>query len=109
MEESQAVEALSALSQETRLRILRFLVTKGEAGATAGDIGEAVDAISSRTSFHLSALTQAGLITRTRVSRNLIYRVNFAAIGGLIGYLVQDCCQGNEEVLACCQLPSGCC
>ncbi len=109
MNESQAVEALSALSQETRLRILRFLVTRGEDGATAGEIGEEVEAISSRTSFHLSALEQAGLINRTRVSRNIVYRVDFQAIGGLIGYLVQDCCQGNAAVLACCQMPSDCC
>ena len=109
MNGSQAVEALSALSQETRLRILRFLVTKGEAGASAGEISEEVGAISSRTSFHLSALAQAGLITRTRVSRNIVYRVDFNAVGGLVGYLVQDCCGGNEAVLKCCQVPTDYC
>ena len=43
------------------------------------------------------------------MSRNIVYRVDYQAIGGLIGYLVQNCCQGNEAVLACCQMPSDCC
>ena len=40
MNEDQVIEALGALAQETRLRILRFLVTKGSDGASAGEIGD---------------------------------------------------------------------
>lgn len=109
MNESQAADALSALSQETRLRILRYLVSKGGAGAPAGDISRAVDAISSRTSFHLSALSRAGLITRERIARSIVYRVDFKAVGGLLGYLVQDCCRGNADVVRCCHTPGDCC
>jgi DNA-binding transcriptional ArsR family regulator len=102
MNESQVIIALSALSQETRLRILRYLVTRGEAGAAAGEIGTAVAASSSRCSFHLSALAGAGLIVSVRRSRSIIYRVDFAAVGAMIGYLVRDCCNSNAHVLACC-------
>jgi len=102
MNESQVIGALAALSQETRLRILRYLVTKGEGGAAAGEIGRAVAASSSRSSFHLSALSRAGLIVSVRKSRSIIYRVDFDAVGAMIGYLVKDCCNNHAQVLACC-------
>jgi len=69
MKDTQALEMLSALSQETRLCIVRYLVARGVNGATAGDIGAAVNAASSRASFHLSALENAGVITSERRSR----------------------------------------
>lgn len=102
MNENQVVAALSALSQETRLRMVRYLVTKGGEGAAAGEVAEAAGASSSRASFHLSALSQAGLITATRASRSIVYRVDFAAMGGLIAYLIEDCCASDPAVLGCC-------
>ena len=102
MEESQVVSALSALSQETRLRMVRHLVTKGSEGAAAGEVAEAAGASSSRASFHLNALSQAGLITATRASRSIVYRVNFPAMGALIAYLIKDCCQNDPAVISCC-------
>ena len=102
MNEGQVIKALAALSQETRLRILRYLVTKGATGASAGEVGHVVDASSSRSSFHLSALSRAGLITSTRKSRKIIYRVDFGEVGAMIGYLVKDCCKSHTEVIACC-------
>ena len=102
MDESQVIEALGALAHEARLRILRYLVTCGPEGAAAGAIGAAVEASSSRASFHLAVLSKARLITSTRVSRSIIYRVEFAAMGSLMSYLVNDCCQGHKSVRACC-------
>lgn len=102
MKEQDVIAALGALAQETRLRILRHLVTMGDAGAAAGDISEVVGATPSRTSFHLSSLADAGLIHATRASRSIIYRVDFDAMGDLIGYLVRDCCKGDRRVTACC-------
>lgn len=108
MNESQVIEAMGALAQETRLRILRFLVTKGSNGASAGEIGVAVEASSSRASFHLSTLANAGLVTAERKSRNIIYRVNFEAMGDMLGYLIKDCCNNHQDVVACCQRPNKC-
>lgn len=62
MQEKHALEAFAALSQETRLRIVRLLVTAGPDGLSAGAIGEAMGASSSRTSFHLSHLKKSGLV-----------------------------------------------
>lgn len=102
MKEEQVIEALGALAQETRLRIVRHLVRCGDEGASAGDIGSAVAASPSRLSFHLAGLTDAGILTGTKVSRSMIYRVDFAAMGALLGYLVEDCCAGDPRVRACC-------
>ena len=73
MNESQALAAFSALAQETRLRIVRLLVTAGPDGLPAGAIGDAMDnASSSRMSFHLAQLEQAGLVTSRREGRSII-------------------------------------
>jgi len=108
MNEAEALEALSSISSETRLRILKKLVAAGPDGLTAGEIAVEVGAAPSRASFHLSNMTEAGLLTSSRVSRQVTYRVDFAAMGALIRYLLEDCCNNNETVRACC-LPGGRC
>lgn len=108
MNEAQAIDVLSALSQETRLRIVRYLVSCGDNGASAGDVATQVDATSSRASFHLSALENAGVITAERRSRKIIYRADFEHIGGLMSFLLNDCCSNHPNIRACC-LSEGCC
>ena len=108
MEETQAIDVLHALSQETRLRIVRYLVDCGDDGASAGEIGKVVDATSSRASFHLSALENAGVITSKRQSRSIIYRVSFECLGHVISFLLNDCCGAHPDIRACC-LRGDCC
>ena len=99
MNEKQALSAFAALSQETRLRIVRLLVTAGPEGMPAGAIGEAMDgASSSRMSFHLSHLEQADLIESRRDGRSIIYSASYPALSGLLEFLMRDCCQGHPEV-----------
>ena len=81
---------------------------RGPTGAPAGEIGEAVGFTSSRGSFHLAALTRAGLLTSEKVSRQVIYRADFDRLGALAGFLIHDCCGGDPRVVACCA-PSGAC
>lgn len=102
MRESQALGILGALSHETRLRIVRYLVRRGADGASAGDIAEQVGAASSRASFHLANLEHAGVIMSERHSRSIIYRANFTDLGGLISFLLEDCCGGHPDIVACC-------
>lgn len=102
MNESQAIAALNAIGEPTRLAILRHLVRAGPGGATAGAIAEAAGATSSRMSFHLAALSQAGLVTQEKVSRTRVYRASYATLGALIAYLIEDCCLGHASVMACC-------
>ena len=103
MNETQATAMFGALSQETRLRIVRYLVGRGTDGAPAGEIALAVGAISSRASFHLAALEKAGLVTSKRRSRQIIYAANLASLSGLVSYILNDCCGGHPDILACCQ------
>jgi len=98
MDEQRALGAFAALSQETRLRIVRLLVTAGPNGLPAGAIGDAMDASSSRMSFHLSHLENAGLIASRREGRSIIYSATYPALAGLIEFLMRDCCQGHLEV-----------
>lgn len=108
MDEPQAIKMFGALSQETRLHIIRYLIECGENGSSAGDVGEKVGAASSRTSFHLSALENAGLVTSERRSRHIIYRANLENLGGLASFLLNDCCGSHPDILACCDPRNRC-
>ena len=100
MDERQAINACAALAQETRLRMLRLLVTAGPEGLPAGAVAEAVGAIPSNVSFHLKELERAGLVQSRRAARSIIYSAAFPALSGLIQFLMRDCCQGHPEVCA---------
>lgn len=102
MNESQALAALRGLSNETRLQIVRLLVRAGPDGMAAGDLAAATDAAASRMSFHLSNLEHAGLLVSERQSRKVIYRVDFERMGGVINYLLVDCCRDHPDIRACC-------
>lgn len=105
MDESQAIPVFEALTDGTRLAILRFLVSRGPDGASAGEIGSAVGARSSRAAFHLSKLKGAELVRAERVSRQTIYRVDFGRLGDLIRFLIDDCCSGSSTLKNCCNDP----
>ncbi len=109
MELNEALKAIAALSQETRLEIIRYLVQCGEDGAAAGDIGKHVEATSSRLSFHLSALDHAGLVSSERQSRHIIYKADHQRLGGLISFLLNDCCGNHPDITACCIPSKECC
>ena len=102
MKEAQALSIFAVLSNETRLRMLKRLVKAGGNGLSAGEIADHVGAAPSRASFHLAAMAEAGVVTATRNSRRIEYAVNFEAMGRLLQYLLEDCCQNNEVVAACC-------
>ncbi|MBB5221353.1 DNA-binding transcriptional ArsR family regulator [Amaricoccus macauensis] len=109
MDEPAALAAFAALSQETRLRIVRVLVEAGPDGLAAGAIGEAVGAAgSSRLSFHLGHLENAGLVTSRREGRFIVYTAAYAALGGLIDFLTRDCCQGHPEICGPLAAPRTC-
>lgn len=109
MEEKDAITMLGALAQEMRLRTIRYLIGRGEEGASAGEIAEAMGAISSKASFHLSALERAGLISSERQSRKIIYRVSFLGLGGLLSFILNDCCSNHPDIRVQCGLPKNKC
>jgi len=96
MHEKQALASFAAISQETRLRIIRLLVVSGADGMAAGAIAEQLGgAASSRISFHLNHLESAGLVESRRDGRSIIYSVIWSALSDLVAFLIHDCCQGH--------------
>ncbi|MBF2713159.1 ArsR/SmtB family transcription factor [Agrobacterium vitis] len=100
MDQKQALSAFAALSQETRLLIVRMLVVAGPDGMAAGALAEKIDVSPSNISFHLKELEHSGLIAAQRQSRSIIYTANYAALGGLVLFLMEDCCSGHPEICA---------
>jgi ArsR family transcriptional regulator len=100
MDRSQALRGFAALSQETRLAIVRLLVRAGPDGLAAGAVAEAVDASPSNVSFHLKDLEHAGMITARRESRSIIYAANYGTLRDLVAFLMKDCCGGRPEICA---------
>ena len=95
MEKNQAIAALAAIAQESRLDIFRLLVQAGDDGMPAGKIGEHLGLPSATLAFHLKELKHAGLVTCTREGRSLIYAAAYPVMNSLLTYLTQNCCQGN--------------
>lgn len=104
MKTKQAVVALTALANESRLRIFRLLVPTGEAGLPAGVIAEQLDIPPATLTFHLKELVHAALIESRREGRSIIYSLRVAGMRDLLAYLSKDCCQGQPEL--CCLPPT---
>jgi DNA-binding transcriptional ArsR family regulator len=100
MDESQALASFAALSQPTRLAIVRLLVRAGPDGVSAGAVADEVGASASNVSFHLKELERAGLIAARREARSIFYSASYDTLSELIGFLMKDCCGGRPEVCA---------
>ncbi len=95
MDSKQAAAAFQALSQETRVRLLRLLAATGASGMSAGELGARLSVPQSTLSFHLSALDQAGLVQATRRGRQIIYAVRIFGLRTLLSFVTETCCGGR--------------
>lgn len=100
METLDAVEALSALSQESRLQVYRLLVEAGPEGLPAGRIATALDLAPNTLTFHFDRLRHAALVTVRREGRSMIYAARFDTMNDLLGYLSKNCCGGDAQKCA---------
>ncbi|MBT8077943.1 MAG: metalloregulator ArsR/SmtB family transcription factor [Gammaproteobacteria bacterium] len=98
MDIKAALEVLAALAQDTRLQVFRQLVRAGPAGQAAGEISTGLAARQNTMSSHLKQLQSAGLVTRRRSGRHIIYTANYGRVTELIRFLMEDCCAGAAEV-----------
>lgn len=98
MEVKEAAIGFAALSQETRLELVRVLAARGASGMSAGDLAAALGIAPSTLSFHLSALEQAGLVQSTRQGRFVIYAVRFVGLRTLFSFLTETCCNGRPDL-----------
>jgi ArsR family transcriptional regulator, arsenate/arsenite/antimonite-responsive transcriptional repressor len=97
MEIEEAVPALAALAQETRLSIFRLLVEAGPGGVAAGRIGEMLDVAPATLSFHLKELSHAGLVSSRQQGRFIYYSTDFERMAALMTFLTRNCCQGMPQ------------
>ena len=117
MKSENALNALSALAQPTRLDVFRLLVKQEPHGLPAGEIARRLDVPHNTMSTHLAILSRAGLISAERHSRSLIYRIELQAVRQLVLFLLRDCCNGRPELCApliddltsCCSRPGVSC
>ncbi len=97
MEKQIAIQVFESLSSAVRLDVFRLLIKHGSEGLVAGQIATALDLPNTNLSFHLKALTQAGLLSMEQEGRYLRYRANIPLMLDLIAYLTEECCSGHPE------------
>ncbi|KAB2663323.1 helix-turn-helix transcriptional regulator [Brucella tritici] len=100
MEQENAILALAALAQPTRLETFRLLVKHEPDGLPAGDIARALIVPQNTMSAHLNILSRAGLVSSQRRSRVITYRAEMERLRELTLFLLKDCCGGNAELCA---------
>jgi len=98
MDKINALDAFAALGQSTRLDVFRLLITAGEAGMLAGDIGDRLGVRQNTMSANLGILTRAGLIRSVRTGRSIRYFADLKGLRGLLAFLMEDCCGGCPEL-----------
>lgn len=96
MEIETAATAFKELGHPTRLKIFRYLVKAGESGAPVGDLQRELDVPGSTLSHHISALVSAGLISQKRDGRVLNCVAQYDALQEIIGFLMDECCTGQN-------------
>ena len=92
MNSPAAVSSFAALAHDSRLAIYRLLVQAGPTGLSVGEIGASVRVAPATLSFHLKALTHAGLVGARQDGRFIYYSANFERMSALIGFLTEKCC-----------------
>ena len=100
MEQEQAILALAALAQSTRLETFRLLLQHAPDGLAAGDIARALVVPQTTLSAHLNILSRAGLVSSQRHSRIIMYRAEIAKLREVTLFLLKDCCGGSAELCA---------
>ena len=98
MNETDAVTALAALAQDSRLAVFRLLVHNAPDGLTVGLIAEQLELPAPTLSFHLKALTHAGLVSTVQEGRFVRCRADMRRIDALIAFLTANCCDGHPEI-----------
>jgi DNA-binding transcriptional ArsR family regulator len=109
MDERQALSSFAALSQETRLGIVRALVVAGPEGLAAGVVAERMGVSATNVSFHLKELERSGLISQRRVSRSIVYSASYETLADLVTFLMEDCCAGHPAIRESVEKSDGCC
>jgi DNA-binding transcriptional ArsR family regulator len=100
MKSKAATDSLSALGHEGRLAVFKMLVKAGPEGLAAGEIARKLDVPPNSLSANLNILSNAGLVESRRDGRSIVYSAQYDQMTKLLGYLMEDCCNGSPEICA---------
>jgi DNA-binding transcriptional ArsR family regulator len=95
MEMKDALSALAALGQESRLAAFRHLVEAGHEGLAVGELRDRLQLPPATLSAHLNVLRAAGLVQDQREGRVIRVRAHFPQMNALLAYLTENCCAGS--------------
>ena len=97
----------SAIGTESRLRILRLLLSAHPEGMVVGDVAEELEIPASTLSHHLDKLKNEDLVQVRREGTFLRYTANTETLQELLGFLYAECCTRNKAVapgkILCCR------
>jgi len=97
MDKLHATKIFESLASGIRLDVFRLLVKHAPSGLVAGEIAAFLDLPPNNLSFHLKAMTYAGLINVTQEGRYQRYRAHLTLMQALIDYLTAECCTADLE------------
>lgn len=100
MKKESATLIFESLASGIRLDIYRLLVKCGLEGMVAGQIAASLGLPPNNLSFHLKAMTHAGLLSVEQEGRYQRYRANIPLMLDLITYITEECCGGNTAQCA---------
>lgn len=97
MNKEIATAIFESLASGVRLDVFRLLVKHAPTGLVAGEIANTLDLPPTNLSFHLKAMSHAGLVNVTQEGRYSRYRANLTVMQSLIDFLTAECCTGHPE------------
>jgi ArsR family transcriptional regulator len=105
---AQYADMFSAMGTESRLEIMRLLLSTHPEGLVVGEIQVELDIPNSTLSHHLEKLKTEGLVEVQREGTFLRYTANTEALQELLQFLYAECCTRNkalkpEEVVRICK------
>ncbi|MGB0960949.1 MAG: ArsR family transcriptional regulator, partial [Halocynthiibacter sp.] len=100
MQTKDASDIFSTLGHIGRLQVFRLLARHAPRRVAASEIAKSLGLKPNTLSVYVGALQKSGLVTRERIGNSLTYGVNPAMIGGLVDFIIADCCGGNPQICA---------
>ena len=99
-------DMFAAMGTESRLRIVRLLLSAHPDGMVVNEIVQELEVAPSTLSHHLDKLKNEGLVTVSREGTFLRYSANTATLQDLLGFLYAECCTRNKAIepntIVCC-------
>jgi DNA-binding transcriptional ArsR family regulator len=93
-------DMMAALGTETRLRIVRLLLSAHPEGLVVGEIGSELGIPASTLSHHLEKLKNEDLVKVQRESTFLRYTANTRTLQDILAFLFAECCTRNKAIKA---------